>query len=63
VPLPAELLDAIGRVLDDESNERDSQRRAQLLAVVRATVDRWLRGEVSTADALTMLDAAHARVC
>jgi hypothetical protein len=60
MPLPEELVEAIGRLLDDESNERDSRRRAELLAIVRGTVDRWMRGELSTHDALARLAAAYA---
>jgi hypothetical protein len=60
MPLPEELIEAVGRLLDDESNECDSKRRAELLAIVRGTVDRWMRGELNTRDALAQLAAAHA---
>jgi hypothetical protein len=55
MPLPEPLLDAVGRVLELESEEPSSERRAKLLTKLREILDDWQRGHMSTADAVAAL--------
>ncbi len=59
--LPRELQAAVTEALDQESVERDDDRRAELLAATRRVLDDWVRRHVSTADAVASLASSHAR--
>jgi hypothetical protein len=61
MPVPEELVDAIGKVLDEESKEQDSERRIELLAKVRVTLDAWERGDLTTEDAVSSLAPPRSR--
>jgi hypothetical protein len=53
--LPQELIDAVTVALDREALEVDIAKRAHLLAATRRTVDGWLRGRITTPQAVALL--------
>jgi hypothetical protein len=53
--LPQELIDAVSAALDREAVELDIAKRAHLLASTRRTVDGWLRGRLTTPQAVALL--------
>jgi hypothetical protein len=53
--VPRELVAAVAQAYDRELTEPDGGRRAELLALTRRILDGWLRGSVSTPDAVAAL--------
>jgi len=58
--LPQELVEAVSFALDREASELDVAKRAHMLAATRRAVDAWLRGRLSTAQAVAELRGAPA---
>lgn len=58
--LPQELLDAIANALDREASASDVEQRARLLAATRTTIEEWLRGRLTTEEAVALLRTAIA---
>jgi hypothetical protein len=55
VPVPDELVEAIDAALACEAEETDVHARARLLARTRSALDDWLRGRMTTAEAVDAL--------
>lgn len=55
MPVPEKLVDAVAKVLDEESEERDSKRRIELLTKVRVALDAYERGDLTAEDAVSSL--------
>jgi hypothetical protein len=55
--LPPDLVTAVARARAREMGESDAGRRAQQLALLRATLDAWMRRTVSTEGAVRALSA------
>jgi hypothetical protein len=58
--LPRELVTAVADARDREMGEGDAGRRAQQLAVLRGTLEAWLRGALSTEGAVRALEPREA---
>jgi hypothetical protein len=58
--LPPELLDAVAKALDREASASDVGQRARLLAATRTTIEEWLRGRLTTEEAVALLRTATA---
>jgi hypothetical protein len=56
--LPGDLIDAVASALEREALESDVDVRAELLARVRQVLDTWLRGALTTEEAIDVLAAA-----
>ena len=56
--LPPELVTAVASALERERGETDAEKRAQIQTSIRAAVDGWLRGRVTTAQAVLLLRVA-----
>jgi hypothetical protein len=57
-PLPPELLAAVESALEREHGEADAEKRARMQTGIRAAVEGWQRGRVSTAQAVLLLRIA-----
>ena len=55
MPVPDELVEAIDAALACEAEETDVHARAKLLARTRAALEDWLRGRMTTAQAVDAL--------
>jgi hypothetical protein len=55
VPIPDELVEAIDAALACEAEETDVDARAKLLANTRSALEDWLRGRMTTAQAVDLL--------
>ena len=55
VPLPPELVAAIGAALDDEASELDPTARAAIVARTRGALAGWLDGTATTEQAVRAL--------
>ena len=55
MPLPEELLDAVGAALDRDAQQVDLRERARLLALARTAVDAWPCGRITTTEAIALL--------
>jgi hypothetical protein len=53
----AKLLEAVSRALDWEACQSDPSKRQAMLAVIRCTVDEWMRGQVTTEQAVTVISS------
>ena len=59
--LPGDLIDAVASALEREALESDVDVRAELLARVRQVLDAWLRGALTTDEAIDVLAAPVTR--
>jgi hypothetical protein len=57
VPVPDELVEAIDAALAHEAEETDVHARAKLLASTRSALEDWLRGRMTTAEAVHALES------
>ena len=55
MPVPDELVEAIDAALACEAEETDVDARAKLLATTRSALEDWLRGRMTTAEAVDAL--------
>lgn len=55
MPVPDELVEAIDAALACEAEETDLNARAKLLATTRSALEDWLRGRMTTAEAVDAL--------
>ncbi len=56
--LPPELLAAVESALERERGEVDAEKRERMHTGIRAAVDGWLRGRVTTAQTVLLLRIA-----
>ena len=55
VPLPAELAEAIGAVLDADAREKSASARSELRLRTRCALDAWLDGGMTTSQTVSAL--------
>lgn len=56
--LPPELVEAVASALECERDEIDAERRERIQSTIRASIDGWLRGRMTTERAVLLLRIA-----